>query len=163
MLLSSSAFFFLFLQVAWHETMRQHYGNDVGNGYFDKDKVDLKEKMWSNGSVDLMKVDINNWHTPTCCQDITKTNADLDWSNAVVRRHLARKGLTKKISYLPFAQATEATSDMHICHPYHKDDCTHYCWWPLIFQPLFHQLANISAYMERQHMKAERSSVNISS
>ena len=46
-------------QVAWHETMRQHYDNDVGNGYFDKQKVDLKEKLWSNGTVDLMKVDIS--------------------------------------------------------------------------------------------------------
>lgn len=133
--------------VAWHETMRQHYDSDIGNGYFIKEVVDAKEASWNTETFNYFyNVTVKDWHVPNCCQDIRLPGND--WRNEIVTKHVKEKKLEKNIMMLDFADATTALSDMHICHPYFKDDCTHYCFSPLLFQPLWYQLQNISIYME---------------
>ncbi len=136
--------------VAWHETLHQHYENEFGNGYYFKHLVEQKEELWRNGTIDFNNLDLSKWHDPMCCQSINNFSAVLDWRNNVVRTYMMEQNyLNKYIIMLPFAKATENLSDMHICHPHHKDDCTHYCLWPLLFQPLWYQLYNISSHINK--------------
>jgi hypothetical protein len=131
--------------VAWHETLHQHYDNDIGNGYYFKKMVEIEEKKRRDMNMNFSSININKWHDPFCCQSIRNFTEELDWRNHIVRRYLEHKQyLNKNIVLFPFSKATESLSDMHICHPNHKNDCTHYCLWPLLFQPLWYQMYNIS-------------------
>lgn len=44
------------------------------------------------------------------------------------------------VLYFNFVNATKYTPDMHTCQLKYKHDCTHWCFWPLLYQPLWYQI-----------------------
>jgi len=130
--------------VTWHETMSQHWPNTIGSGYFYKPYAEAKETGWGDGSVDIEGMPIEDFQVPTCCTSITNTSSGTDWRNEMVRKHLSEKSRGDKIYIVPFVEATRETPDMHVCHPRYKYDCTHYCYWPLLWQILWSEIDRLS-------------------
>lgn len=130
--------------VAWHETMSQHFINEIGSGYFFKPLVDDQEVSWKDGRVNLTSIDTTKLIVPNCCSSISNTTFLADWRNDLVRVHLSKNSRSDKIHYLPFADMTRDVADMHVCHPDYIHDCTHYCFWPLLWQPFWHQIEKLS-------------------
>lgn len=131
--------------VAWHETMRQHWMNSVGTGYFDKLIVDDFEKQWFNGTMNIMTEPIHKFQVPNCCWDITNHDPKLDWRNQMIKDYLGtKKERGEKIVLVPFSDITKGASDMHTCHPLYKHDCTHYCYFPTMWQPFWYTLLKLT-------------------
>lgn len=131
--------------VAWHETMSQHWESVTGNGYYLKEISDRIEYLWLNGSIDLTKMTPQEVHVPTCCHKISNYTEPADWRNYIIKQFIrSNPEYSNDILYFPFADATKETPDMHTCHLKYKHDCTHYCFWPLLYQPLWHQINKAS-------------------
>jgi hypothetical protein len=109
--------------------MSQHWENEEGNGYFLKFKADELESKWFNGTINLNTIDVMDFQVPNCCQNIQDTRKSSDWRNSMVSEKIKSLNLQNKIHLLPFADATKATSDMHICHPNFKHDCKLYLYF----------------------------------
>ena len=105
------------MTITWMETAPQHF-NTI-NGYY-------KE----------MKNDIYN------CVSIQNKSFELDWRNLIVKRFLKTLELTSKdkklIQYLSVRDVFLDLSDLH-----YNNDCTHYCWTPMLYQPIFQRLYDI--------------------
>ena len=135
--------------VAWHETMRQHWMNHIGSGYFDKVVVDDFENGWKNGSIDWFKDDVTRLQVPNCCHEITNHDPSLDWRNWLVKNYVgADADRGQRITLLPFSDITKGAPDMHTCHPMYKHDCTHYCYWPTLWQPFWTMLQRMTATLK---------------
>lgn len=118
--------------VFWHETMSQHWPNTNDNGYFDKELGILHKKKF-----DQIKnaVDDRSFHVPGCCVAIKNNSIEADWRNHVFNRRLSSEKYRNAIRLIRFAKLTEDVADMHVCSQgTHKQDCTHYCYWPLLWQ-----------------------------
>ena len=50
------------------------------------------------------------------------------------------------IEMVPFADVTNPATDLHVCHPTYKFDCTHYCFTPLLWQPMHYDIEEMSLY-----------------
>jgi hypothetical protein len=78
-----------------------------------------------------------------CCHPLLLRH---DWRN--IRLHqLVRELHATHISVLPVAEAMEDAYMMHSCHMGKtlKNDCTHYCFWPLLMQYQWEALALVAA------------------
>lgn len=134
--------------VAWHESSSQHWKSIDGSGYFDLKLVDNQETefLFKNPQ----NIPIADFQIPQCCKAITNTSEEADWRNYLVKKQLQALGLaptaaqTQKIQYLPYADITRAVGDMHTCHQLYKHDCTHFCYWPLLYQPFWSQIEGLS-------------------
>ena len=74
---------------------------------------------------------IMKWFSIVCCSPLSRTPSHPYHSSHITHQTTHRY--------------TKDTADMHVCHPLFKYDCTHYCYWPLLWQPLWHQLKERSA------------------
>ena len=119
----------------------QHWPNEKKTGYFDLElgktqKIALADAKWMENPV--------RFQVPGCCVNIENTSRDADWRNRVVEKKLADESL-KNIRIIPFAEITKGVPDMHVCSPAsQKQDCTHYCYWPLLWQYFWHQINLLS-------------------
>lgn len=109
----------------WAETTAQHWP-ETFNGYFLKQKSDEK-----------------------ICRNIKNTSFRGDWRNDYVwKKFLEGKwahyvsSLNVTVGILPTRQLTVELSDMHVSHDYR--DCTHYCYTPMMYQPIYHDLVELS-------------------
>jgi len=139
--------------VRWHETMAQHWPNEIGSGYYYRPfSKDVQANRTEQG---VMHIKAQDWQVPGCCVSITNTTYGNDWRNDLVTEELKRlqkggrandpldptgKGVGHAIEILPFADITIPIADMHVCSPLYHYDCTHYCYWPLMWQPLWHEM-----------------------
>ena len=156
--------------IAWHETMSQHWKSDSGNilystfnhfssfylliniallgsGYFDSLLVDHQELQYPYKHPETLPIEYII--VPNCCSQITDFSDHLDWRNNEVKKLLNEAKHRdvppqNKIQLLPFRKITEPIADMHTCHQLYKHDCTHYCYWPLLWQPFWHQLYHLT-------------------
>lgn len=137
--------------VAWHETLAQHWISSSGSGYFKKELVDNQEKEWDIAALANHSVTADStFMVPKCCARITNYTLAGDWRNAVVHELLdSTPRFRKSIHLLPVAGLTRDVPDMHTCNPYYKHDCTHYCFWPLMWQVLWHQIQQLSELLEQ--------------
>ena len=79
---------------------------------------------------------------------------ELDWRNFMVKKYLdAQPDRQKFIHMLPFSDITKGAPDMHTCHPLRKHDCTHYCYWPTLWQPFWFMLVQLANKMESPKVK----------
>lgn len=137
--------------VQWHETMSQHWPNEIGSGYYYRPFG--KEVMHNRTMQGVMHINETDWQVPGCCVSITNTTYGNDWRNSLALEELKRvqtggrtndpldptgNGRGRSISVLPFADITIPVADMHVCSPLYHYDCTHYCYWPLMWQPVWH-------------------------
>ena len=127
--------------VYWHETMAQHWPNELKNGYFDLALGKIhKEKM----NDTKWKEDPVLYQVPGCCVNIEDKREEVDWRNSVIKQRIKEMDI-KNVLIMPFADITKEVADMHVCSPHTtKQDCTHYCYWPLLWQYLWHSLAHYS-------------------
>ena len=85
--------------------------------------------------------EIINYHV----DKISNYSEPADWRNYIIKQFIrSNPEYSKDILYFPFADATKETPDMHTCHLKYKHDCTHYCFWPLLYQPLWNQINKAS-------------------
>ena len=53
----------------------------------------------------------------------------------------------RAMEVLPLAKYTKEAADLHTCHQVHQHDCTHLCFTPLLWQPLWHDLIRLAKTM----------------
>ena len=115
----------------WAEQVTQHWPTD--NGYF------LTGKGVSRASL---------------CTPLINMTESADWRNDIVwqsflrdgsgwRRRLDSLAPYARVRVLNFRALTSDMSDFHMRQQ--KKDCTHYCYTPMMYQSIYHQLAQISA------------------
>lgn len=114
------------LVFVWAESTAQHWPENY-NGYFTKQK---SIEMWCN---DIQNI---SFHEDWRNDYIWKMFLEGQWS-----QHVSLLNVT--VGILPIRQLTVALADMHISHDYR--DCTHYCYTPMMYQSLYHELVNLSA------------------
>ena len=79
---------------------------------------------------------------------------ELDWRNFMVKKLMdAQPERQNSIIMLPFSDITKGAPDMHTCHPSYKHDCTHYCYWPTLWQPFWFMLAQLAKNMAPPKVK----------
>lgn len=131
-------------KVIWIETFRQHFRprfNTAGevnkqNGYFghepgfetnDAQRAPLLEKA-------------ETIHSPGCCAPISNLSSAADWRNRVVRDVLlSHPDKFDGLTYVPMAKLTVPLDSMHVCNTFNVD-CTHYCYMPLLWSPVWRAL-----------------------
>lgn len=114
------------LSIAVFETFAQHF--DTPTGYF-KEFGEPNTKM---------------------CSPITDWSWESDWRNHLMwdsyingawgRRITAMKRVA--FTVLSGRAVTESLHDMHVRHDFH--DCTHFCYTPMMYQPIFHELQQLT-------------------
>lgn len=128
--------------VVWHESTSQHWISASGSGYFEKQIVDKQENEWPDYST----MEIEKFENHYCCRPITNTSFMADWRNDIVKDSIGKNpNYLQNIPILPLAAITRPISDLHTCNPSYKHDCTHYCFTPLMWQPFWHQIYNLSS------------------
>jgi hypothetical protein len=127
-------------RVAWHETLRQHWISHDQTGYFEQTIVDAQETNWKTQNLEA--VTPREFMVPHCCHSIHNAT---DWRNDIVHTLIqANATYSKSIPILPMADITRDIPDLHTCNPYFKHDCTHYCFTPMLYQPLWHQIRDLT-------------------
>ncbi|RYH05473.1 hypothetical protein EON65_44585 [archaeon] len=105
------------IHILWRETSAQHF--PTSNGYWPGVKY-----------ASSMKLE---------CAPIQDASPAADWRNRIVEHVVLRHNLFK-VKILPFYNAT---LPLWSEHPNGQlRDCTHFCWSPFLYQPLFHALAD---------------------
>jgi hypothetical protein len=105
------------IRVLWRETSAQHF--PTPNGYWPgvRYAADMKLK----------------------CEAIADNSTTADWRNSDVRDIIRNKGL-HQVEIIPFYNVTLPLWTSHVNG--HLRDCTHFCWSPMLYQSLFHALAD---------------------
>jgi hypothetical protein len=133
--------------VRWHETMAQHWSNEIGSGYYYRPFSEEKERVWEAKGIGEDVFSVEEFQTPTCCAPITNTTRGSDWRNEVAMDYLGEmktQGRGSDIELIPFSDVTRPAADLHICHPTYKFDCTHYCYTPLLWQPMYYDIEEVA-------------------
>ena len=73
------------------------------------------------------------------CVPINDTSPDADWRNREIN-DIVKTHSYFGIRVIPFYNETVPLWDMHVNG--HKQDCTHFCWTPMLYQYLFHYMRN---------------------
>jgi hypothetical protein len=92
---------------------------------------------------------VKRLQVPNCCHEISNPDPSLDWRNWLVKKYVgaeAERG--QRVTLLPFSDITKGAPDMHTCHPMYKHDCTHYCYWPTLWQPFWTMLQRMTATLK---------------
>eukprot|EP01033_Poteriospumella_lacustris_P019958 gene19958-14535_t len=110
--------------IFYRETAAQHW-NHTEMGYYD---VSYREETANNGS----------------CVPIADNRLGLDWRNEDVY-HMIDNEDFHHIRMIPFHLATMPLYNMHPTGP-RVQDCTHYCYFPQMWQPVWYALYNATSY-----------------
>jgi hypothetical protein len=71
------------------------------------------------------------------CTPINDSSRAADWRNSDIADIVRVHGLTG-VKIIPYYALTVPLWDMHVNG--HKQDCTHFCWTPMLHQYLFHYM-----------------------
>ena len=104
------------IRILWRETSAQHF--PTSNGYWPGAKY---------ASTMQLK-----------CEPIQDTSASGDWRNSDVMTIIKDHKLSH-IETVPFYNISLPLWSMHVNG--HLRDCTHFCWSPMMYQSIFHALA----------------------
>jgi len=105
------------VKIIWRETSAQHFPTPTGYWPGQRYAKDMK----------------------LVCVPINDTSPDSDWRNTDIRNIIYSNKFDVKI--LPFYNVTVPLYEMHVNG--HKQDCTHMCWTPMLYNMCFHFLKNI--------------------
>lgn len=104
------------IRVLWRETSAQHF--PTPNGYWPGVRYAASMKLR--------------------CSAIADNSTAADWRNSDVRDIIRNKKLSQ-VEIIPFYNVTLPLWTSHVNG--HLRDCTHFCWSPMLYQSLFHSLA----------------------
>ena len=104
------------IRIIWRETSAQHF--PTVNGYWPGVKY-------------AHNMDVK-------CVPIEDPSPSADWRNTDVYQIIKQNNLHIKIA--PFYNQTLPLWNMHVNG--HLRDCTHLCWTPMLYQSLYHYMAN---------------------
>lgn len=106
------------IRILWRETSAQHF--PTSNGYWPGQKYshDMQLK----------------------CIPINHTSPTSDWRNNDIDAIIRANKFEDKIHIIPFYEMTIPLYELHVNGK--MRDCTHFCWTPMLYQYLFHALAN---------------------
>jgi hypothetical protein len=118
-----------YIAIVFAETTSQHF--HTTNGYYDK-------RVYKNTSRTAF------------CKSISNTSHSEDWRNDVLWGTYIDgewgKALQKLphvlLDVLPMQSLTQDLADLHLRQGRH--DCTHYCYTPMLYQPIYSRLESIS-------------------
>lgn len=139
--------------VRWHETMAQHWENLIGSGYYYRPASEERERTWEAKGIDYNVIKTEDFQVPNCCTPISNLTKGNDWRNEMVVDYLAEmqgQNRGQDIKITPFSDVTRPAADLHICHPTYKFDCTHYCYTPLLWQPMYYDIEEIAQYHKQR-------------
>lgn len=105
------------IRVLWRETSAQHF--PTPNGYWPGQRYAASMKLR--------------------CSAIADNSTTADWRNSDVRDIIRNKKLSQ-VEIIPFYNVTLPLWTSHVNG--HLRDCTHFCWSPMLYQSLFHDLAD---------------------
>lgn len=108
------------VRVIWRETSAQHF--PTSNGYWPGVRYASSMKL--------------------ACVPINDTSPGADWRNEDVAAIIRANKFNIRI--IPYYEVTLPLYSMHVNG--HMRDCTHFCWSPMLYQSLFHDLANVVKY-----------------
>ena len=126
------------LSVFFRETSAQHWSD--GNGYYDKLRNSTSNSRHRGGSDQFIPLN--------CLQLQEEEVKRTDWKNSILRDVLARSRYDDTIHYLKgFMDITTPLFNMHNEVVNTTDigamDCTHYCYFPSMWMPMFTQLLDV--------------------
>jgi hypothetical protein len=107
------------VEIVWRETTAQHFATN--NGFWPGVKYTKDMKLG--------------------CFPIQDTSALADWRNREIERIISTHSLSSSIHYLPFYNLTVPLWSEHPNGM--LKDCTHFCWTPMLYQPMFHYLRDL--------------------
>jgi hypothetical protein len=107
------------VEIVWRETTAQHFATK--NGFWPGMKYTKDMKLG--------------------CFPIEDTSNIADWRNREIERIISAHGLSASIRYLPFYNLTVPFWSEHPNGM--LKDCTHFCWTPMLYQPIFHYLRDL--------------------
>jgi hypothetical protein len=113
--------------VLYRETAAQHW-NHTANGYFSYEFAHSLDFAHLTGD--------------SACVAIGDTRGDLDWRNRDFR-HIIENEELKHIHVIKFRDVTAPLHEMHPDGPGYKD-CTRYCYFPQMWQPIWYGLNEAS-------------------
>jgi hypothetical protein len=105
------------IRVLWRETTAQHFPTPTG--YWPGMRYAASLKVG--------------------CVEIQDKSADANWRNTDVEMILRENNLVN-IKVIRFYNLTVPLWTEHVNG--HLKDCTHLCWTPMLYQPIFHALAD---------------------
>jgi hypothetical protein len=105
------------VRVIWRETSAQHF--PTPNGYWPGARYAPGMKLK--------------------CEPIADNSTEGDWRNADIR-DIVHKEALKHVQIIPFYNVTLPLWSSHVNG--HLRDCTHFCWSPMLYQSLFHLMAD---------------------
>jgi len=106
------------MRILWRETTAQHF--PTPDGYWPGVRYAKDMKVG--------------------CVPIANPGPESDWRNSDIEHIVKSNGLGKHIKIVPFFNITRPLWSEHVNG--HLRDCTHFCWSPMLYQPLFHAMAN---------------------
>lgn len=77
---------------------------------------------------------------PICTAATANNSSALDWRNTIVKDYIQKRNM-KNIHYVYSRDIFLPLAKEH----HNQDDCTHYCYWPMLYQPIYDQLYHILA------------------
>lgn len=84
-------------------------------------------------------------YTKTNCVPIKNLDPENDWRNYIIHKYINNFKLnynnTNNINIIPLRKITEPLYREHVLGNF--VDCTHYCWSPMLYQPVFKSIFNI--------------------
>lgn len=103
----------------WRETSAQHF--PTGNGYWPGVKYATNMKLQ--------------------CVPIQDTTPQADWRNRIIEQII----LKHNFFTVQIIRFYNLTLPLWSAHPNGKlRDCTHFCWFPMLYQSIFHQLNDVA-------------------
>lgn len=107
------------IKVLWRETSAQHF--PTPNGYWPGVKYSANLKLQ--------------------CTAIQDPSLQADWRNRAIENIILQKNLFT----IRIVRFYNVTLPLWSAHPNGKlRDCTHFCWFPMLYQYIFHQMRDIA-------------------
>ena len=118
--------------VLWRETTAQHFPEHP-EGLYDNDK----RHKYNGAHCVAHGSGSSKGSSKTASAAVNETN----WRNQDVIKHWKALKI-RNIIYVPFYEYTKPLWSMHE-DPKEGEhtDCTHYCWWPMLGQPVWNVLS----------------------
>jgi hypothetical protein len=106
------------IEIIWRETTAQHFATP--NGYWPGSKFSARLQFG--------------------CVPLQDSSAEADWRNRAVEAVVSQQQL-QHVKILPFYNLTVSLWSEHPNGLLR--DCTHFCWSPMMYQPIFHYLRSM--------------------